>query len=196
MPTINDIKTVITKRGGLARPNRFRVDFSSLTQIMPDQDLRELNILVDNISIPGRVINTFEYGIWNHTIKIPSGYDEDDIEIVFNLTNDFMPKKIIDAWSARVINQKSYLASYDADYKYDIEVWQMDEYNNDVYGVKLMGAYPIASKGLFLDNSAESTVSRFSTTITFNRFVMLNPSSTAGKPIADYINDANKVERV
>lgn len=196
MATINDIKTVISKRGGLARPNRFRVDFSSLNGIMPDQDLRELNILVDNISIPGRVINTFEYAIWNHSIKVPSGYDEDDIEIVFNLTNDFMPKKIIDAWSAQIIDQKNYLMSYDTDFKYDIEIWQMDEYNNDVYGVKLMGTYPIASKGLFLDNSAESTVSRFSCTLTFNRFVMLNASSSAGKPIGNYIEDANKVERI
>lgn len=180
MATIQDIKGVIGRRGGLARPNRFKVDFSGLlaqgagANPIPGLDLvniQDLNFLVDNISIPGRAINTFEYAIWNHPVKIPTGYDEDDIEIVFNLTNDFMPKKIIDAWSSIIINQSSYLAEYGDTYKKNIIIWQLDENDNIKYGVKLVGAYPIASKGLFLDNSAESTVSRFSCTLTFDRFV-------------------------
>jgi hypothetical protein len=181
MATINDIKSIIAKRGGLARPNRFMVDFSGLlipnisgAVSIPGLDsvsARDLNFLVDNISIPGRAINTFEYAIWNHPIKIPIGYDEDDIEIVFNLTNDFMPKRIIDGWSSIIINQSTYLAEYDSAYKRDIIIWQLDENDNKKYGVKLLGAYPLASKGLFLDNSAESTVSRFSCTLTFNRFI-------------------------
>jgi hypothetical protein len=176
MATITDIKGVISRRGGLARPNRFKVDFTGLLAgpvTIPGLDvstIKDLNFLVDNISIPGRTINTFEYAIWNHSIKVPTGYDEDDIEIVFNLTNDFMPKKIIDAWSAIIINQSSYLAEYDEAYKRDIIIWQLDENDNIKYGVKLMGAYPLASKGLFLDNSAESAISRFSCTLTFNRF--------------------------
>lgn len=181
MATINDIKSVVSARGGLARPNRFMVDFSGLlrpntgdgTVPIPGLDLqasRDLNFLVDNISIPGRAINTFEYSIWNHPVKVPSGYDEDDIEIVFNLTNDFMPKRIIDAWSSIIINQSTYLAEYDSAYKRDIVIWQLDETDKKKYGVKLLGAYPITSKGLFLDNSAESTVARFSCTLTFNRF--------------------------
>jgi hypothetical protein len=180
MATINDIKNVIGRRGGLARPNRFKVDFTGLLAAEPGsvpipgldpESTRDLNFLVDNIGIPGRAINTFEYAIWNHPIKIPIGYDEDDIEIVFNLTNDFMPKKIIDAWSAIIINQNSYLAEYDSAYKKDVIIWQLDENDNIKYGVKLLGAYPIASKGLFLDNSAESTVSRFSCTLTFDKFI-------------------------
>lgn len=179
MATINDIKNVIGRRGGLARPNRFMVNFTGLLAQAPGsvpipgldpESTRDLNFLVDNISIPGRAINTFEYAIWNHPIKVPIGYDEDDIEIVFNLTNDFMPKKIIDAWLAIIINQSSYLAEYDAAYKRDVIIWQLDENDNIKYGVKLLGAYPLASKGLFLDNSSESTVSRFSCTLTFNRF--------------------------
>ncbi len=175
MASINEIKGVIGRRGGLARPNRFKVDFAGLRAGpgIPGLDksaAEDLNFLVDNISMPGRSINTFEYSIWNHPVKIPIGYDEDDIEIVFNLTNDFMPKKIIDAWSAIIINQSSYLAEYDEAYKRDIIIWQLDENDNIKYGVKLMGAYPLTSKGLFLDNSAESTLSRFSCTLTFNRF--------------------------
>ena len=179
---ITKIISIVAKRGGgFARPNRFMVDFSGLLQPnigdgtvpipgLDKESSRDLNFLVDNISMPGRAINTFEYAIWNHPIKIPIGYDEDDIEIVFNLTNDFMPKKIIDSWSSIIINQGSYLAEYDTAYKRDIIIWQLNEKNEKIYGVKLRGAYPIASKGLFLDNSAESTISRFSCTLTFNRF--------------------------
>jgi hypothetical protein len=180
MATINDIKSIVSKRGGFARPNRFMVNFSGLRQPgikgtapipgLNAIDANDLNFLVDNISMPGRAINTFEYAIWNRPIKIPIGYDEDDIEIVFNLTNDFMPKKIIDSWSSIIINQSSYLAEYDVAYKRDIIIWQLDEQDKKKYGVKLRGAYPIASKGLFLDNSAESTISRFSCTLTFDRF--------------------------
>lgn len=173
MSSIDKIKGIISRRGGLARPNRFMVDFTSLRYEVPTASADatvDLNFLVDNINIPGRAINTFEYSIWNHSIKIPAGYDEDDIEIVFNVTNDFLAKKIIDEWSAKVINQKTYLASYDNDFKKDINIWQLDDRDKKIYGVKILGAYPISSKGLLLDNSAESTVSRFSCTLTYNRF--------------------------
>jgi len=187
MPTIEDIKTVISRRGGLAKPNRFKVDFAGLSAIRLDVDVNysDLNFLVDNISIPGRVINTFEYAILNHSVKIPSAYDEDDVEIVFNLTNDFMPKKIIDAWAAKVINQGSYLASYATDYKCNVTISQLNENDDVVYAVILKGAYPIASKGLFLDNSAESTVSRFSCTLTYDRFENVKDERESyGRPIS------------
>jgi hypothetical protein len=98
MATITDIKGVISRRGGLARPNRFKVDFTGLLAgpvTIPGLDtstIKDLNFLVDNISIPGRAINTFEYAIWNHSIKVPTGYDEDDIEIVFNLQRSGLPR--------------------------------------------------------------------------------------------------------
>lgn len=189
MASINDFKTTISKRGGLARPNRFEVDFSGLSKLNISEldSLKDMSFLVDNISIPGRVISTFDYSIWNHPIKVPGGYDEDDIEIVFNITNDFMPKLIMDKWLAKIINQWTYLVSYDGDYKCDIIIKQLDEADRIVFSAKLINAYPISVKGVLLDNSSESSVSRFSSTIAFDRFVSINKEITTGMGIRSLV---------
>jgi hypothetical protein len=192
MATINDIKTLVNTRGGFARPNRFVVEFAGVQGIINEVDssnnsVKDLNILVDSISIPGRTINSFEYAIWNHSIKVPTGYDEDDIEIVFNVTNDFLSKKIMDAWLAKVINQRSYYVSYDDDYKKNFKIFQLNERDEKVFGVELVGAYPVSVKGLFLDNNSESSVSRFSATFTFNRYIPADiTKNPIGRPLASY----------
>lgn len=189
MASINDIKSLINKRGGLARPNRFMVDFSYLINlnIAPLDNLKDLNLLVDSISIPGRSINTFDYSIWNHPIKVPGGYDEDDIEIVFNVTRDYVSKVIMDSWFAKVINQWTYMVNYDSQYKSDLIIKQLDENDKVIFSAKLINAYPISVKGIFLDNNADSSVSRFSSTIAFDRFVSDNSDITTGRPIREFI---------
>lgn len=190
MASINNLKTLINKRGGFARPNRFAVDFSSLMnlKIVGLPDLNDLNLLVDSISIPGRTINTFEYSIWNHNIKVPSGYDEDDIEIVFNITNDYLSKTVMDKWLGKVINQWSYLVNYDADYKSDVTIKQLDENDKVIYSAKLINAYPLSVKGVFLDNNSESAISRFSTTLAFDRFVSDTKDITTSTSLKDFVS--------
>lgn len=192
MATLEDIKGMVNRRGGFARPNRFIVDFSGLKSIadqLQNTDIVDLNFMVDSITMPGRTLTTFDYAIWNHPIRIPGGYSEDDIEIVFTITNDFAPKIIMDAWLALVVNQWTYHAAYASEYKKDFEIWQLDEADKKVYGVKIMGAYPAAVKSLLLDNNSESAVSRFSVTIPYDRFVILNPSNPVAKPISNYVGD-------
>lgn len=173
MATIEDMKALIHRRGGLAKPNRFKVDFSGLSGKLVEfnnDHFIDLNILVDSISIPGRTITTTDFGAWRHTVKVPTGYVEDDIEMVFNITNDFASKRILDAWAGLVISEESYLVSYDKDYKVDLNIHQLDENDNSVYSAKIYGAFPISVKGLPLDNNSESAVSRCNATFAYDYF--------------------------
>lgn len=181
MASIKDLTSIITRRGGYARPNRFFIDLSSLqsqqfSTIKENIGAQDLNFLIDSIPLPGKTTNTIEYSIWNHPIKIPVGYDEDDLEVVFNLTNDFFPRRVMDEWYDRVINNKSYLFSYDSAFKYDIKIYQCNEYNDKIYGIHVKGAYPISIKGILLDNNSESSISKFSTTLTFDRYDVIPES--------------------
>jgi hypothetical protein len=178
MATIDNIKTLVNRRGGFAKPNRFRVDLGGILQKIPglarDPNLTsDLNFLVDSISIPTRSVNTFNYSIWNHDIKIPIGYEESEIEITFNITNDFITKKIMDDWSKLIIDQSTYLIAYSSEYKCDIDIHQLDENNKEVYSVKLKGAYPTSVKGILLDNNSESAIGKFSSTLVFDRFEVI-----------------------
>lgn len=173
MAKIDDIKTLINKRGGFAKPNRFAVDFSGLASKISGFDtdqFRDLNILVDSLSIPGRTISTTDFGAWRHTIKVPTAYTEDDIEMVFNVTNDFTSKKILDAWLNLVISEESYLVAYDSEYKIDIKISQLDDNDNETYSANIYGAFPISVKGLPLDNNSESAVSRCNATFAYDYF--------------------------
>lgn len=179
MASVDNIKSTISARGGFAKPNRFKVDFSGLLSKFPSnqfgiRDIADMNIMCDSCTIPGRTLLTTDWSIWNHQIKIPvGGYDEDDIEMVFNVTNDYFIKRIFDAWLDLVVNQDTYHVGYDASYKADLIISHLDERDNEVYRAKIQGAYPLTVKPISLDNNSESTVSKFSTAITFDRYRIL-----------------------
>jgi len=174
MITIDKLIGVVGRRSGFAKPNRFMVDMSNVVaKLNLGSDVNaahDLNILVDNINMPGRTLSTIEYSIWNHNVKIPHGYEEDDITITFNLTGDFFIKRLLDEWHKKVIDHSTYLLSYAEDYLCDIKIYALGEKNEKNYGVHIKGAYPTAVRGLLLDNNSESTIAKIETVLSYQRW--------------------------
>ena len=91
----------ITKRMGLARTNRFLVDFSSVKDLFPDlvignTEFEDFTFFCETTSIPGRTMNTMDFSSWHRPIKIPNGYTFDDVTMSFHLTNDYFIKDLLD----------------------------------------------------------------------------------------------------
>lgn len=167
--SINDFKSVILRNGGFARPNRFEVTFGKIPGW--SGSTTDLKFLCETVNIPGKQITTLDYDIGTRRpLKIPTGYIEDDVTMVFNLTNNYMVKKAIDAWMKQIINVDSYLLNKDhTKYKTDIEVVQLNENNSRVYTAKLQNAYPITLNQIDLDSNSESTVQKLTVVLTYDK---------------------------
>ena len=121
MNSIDNLKAVISKKGGLAMQNRFQIFFTPPTansvRSLLNQDIgsligdlaknaisggspknlipdpRDISILCEAVSFPGRQISTIDYIAERQAIKIPYSVINEDISMTFLLTNDYYVKK-------------------------------------------------------------------------------------------------------
>jgi hypothetical protein len=169
---IDQFKAIITRRGGLAKANRFEV-IISLPPGLTEDSGRDLTLLCESTFLPGKQILTSEWAAYGHTIKIPYNFAQEDISCVFNVTNDFYVKRIFDKWQNLVVDNKKFHINYDNVFKADIRIRQLDEQDKVIYEMVLLGAYPISMQPIVLDNNSDQQTQKLSIAFAYNDFVQL-----------------------
>ena len=106
--SLNQLKSLITAKGGVARPNLYRIKFPSL----PGSTSEELNILCKDIQLPGRQIVTNERRIGLKTEKVPYGYAVTDLPVTFHVMNDYGVKEYFETWQNLAVNQQTQEIGY------------------------------------------------------------------------------------
>lgn len=189
---IDDLKATIGRRKGLAPSNRFIVHFSFPTIANFETDIiglvassltgnfnqrkeetkfngRDTSILCESCTIPGKTIETLSVPLngYRQQVQYPTGYSNPDVTFSFLLTNDYYIKKIFDKWMNSIVDKESYTTLYDADYKVDMIIQQLDQQNNVVFGMKLINAFPVSISDIPLDASASGQNQKVSVTMTY-----------------------------
>ena len=204
MATIEDLKATISKKGGLARSNRFNVIFTppkqSLLNLNPEtiissaisgnfsarnliNDPRDINVLCTSVALPGRQISTLDYQAEKQTIKIPYGELHDDVTCTFLLTNDYYMKTVFDSWVGSIVDMDQYSVAYKRDITTDVIIQQLDEQNTPIYGVRLEGAFPTTIADIELSNDNENAVQSLSVSFSYDKYVPEGALSSTGSAI-------------
>ena len=208
--TVDNLLSTIGKRSGAARANRFSVTFTPPSQTLLNLDLqsaaaslvsgsfslgslvndpRDISILCESCSLPGRLIQTSEYDALNRTPrKFPTVVIDEDVEFSFLLTNDYYMKKIFDRWQQSVIDIDSHLINYPGEYKRDVIIQQLDQKNTVVYGVKLINAFPTGVNSVALSNETADATTSLSVTMVYDNFEIEGAISSAINSISDKLN--------
>ena len=175
--SIDDMKALLSRRGGIARGNRFGVQIAHPLRgqnLMIDtvrkqphkndvdtsfiQDGRDTWILCSAATLPGKRISTTE-ATHNHNLsKKPYSMATDEVSTTFLLTSDYYMKKYFDLWQELIINSTGnhYKASYKDDYTTDVEIHALNNENENIgYGIKLEKAYPIQLSQVEFSEGAE-----------------------------------------
>lgn len=199
MNSIDNLKSTIAKKGGVAMQNRFQVFFQPPTansmkallnsdprslvgdlaknalaggspaNIIPDP--RDISILCESVNLPGRQITTIDYQADRQAIKIPYSAINEDVTMSFILTNDYYMKKLFDSWLSGVFDMKRYRAGYKKDFTTDVVIQQLNQQNIPVYGVRLEGAFPVTVSSINLDNNSENTIQKLNVTLSYENYV-------------------------
>lgn len=189
--SINNLKTSLVKHGGVAHENRFTVNFSPPKQTLLNLDLRDIitsalsgtfsfknlvndyrdiTILCESCSLPGRQIMTLDYQAEKHAVKRPYSFFNEEVNFTFILTNDYYMKKIFDKWSEQIMGFNNYRLNYIKDFAVDVTISQLNKKNLPIYTVVLDNAYPITFNSIPLDNTVENSVQKFSVTMAYENF--------------------------
>ncbi len=196
--TIDDLKSTIGRRGGIARGNRFAVyithpnkkqgllntDWSGLASnvltttinggsIDPMaffNDPRDMFLLCDSAQLPGRRIATTEKRTTHKAVKKPYSYMVDEATFTFLLTNDYYIKKYFDSWQDLIVSGDDKFIGYKESYTTDVVIQQMSSGNDFIpaYGVKLINAFPIAINSIELSNQSQNDVIKVTITLGFD----------------------------
>lgn len=183
---VDNFKTLISKRGGLAPANRYAV-YMPLPLISFDpqeliakafgkgsntgnnfiQDPRDVSILCDSVTMPGRQISTTDPGNNMLGLKLPYNYINDDVNMSFHITNDHYMKKFFESWVGKIINKRTLTLNYRSSYASDIIIQQLDQRDVPVYTCTLKNAYPITVSSYELSNASESTTNKLNITFAY-----------------------------
>ena len=204
MSSIDNLKSLISKKGGLAKKNRFNVIFTppsqSLFNLNPEQifssaisgnfsvknlinDPRDISLLCSGASLPGRQISTLDYQAEKQTIKIPYTVIDEEVTLKFLITNDYYIKTMMDSWVGSIIDLETYKVKYKEDAVTDIIIQQIDEQNTPIYGVKLINAFPTTISAIDLGNENENSIQELSVTMSYDKYVPEGPLSSTASAI-------------
>jgi len=189
--SINNLKSSIITHGGVAHENRFAVSFNPPGQTVFNLDLRniitsalsgtfnaknlindprDITILCESCSLPGRQIMTLDYQLEKHAVKRPYSFFNDEINFTFLMTNDYYIKKIFDKWSEEIMGFSNYRLNYLKDFTTQVTISQLNKKNLPIYTVVLHNAFPVTFNSISLDNTAENSVQKFSVTMAYENF--------------------------
>ena len=197
---IDTLKSSIAAKGGLARSNRFNVIFTppkqSLLNLKPEvlvgqlasgdtpsvrsllNDPRDISLLCESVSIPGRSISTADYMADKQSNKFPNTLIDSDIDMTWVLTNDYYMKTMFDGWLSSIIDMDTYTLGYKNDFATDVIIQQLNVDNIPVYGVKLEKAYPVSVNAIELSNTSENEVAKLTVSWAYDKYVVEGPVSS------------------
>ena len=119
--TIDDLKALISNKGGIARGNVFAVALPPLAGLRS----RELNLLCSSASLPGRQIMTQEREIGLIRQKVANNHAYDDVNLTFRCLNDYGIREYFETWQNLCIDQQSLEVGYLNEYAFNIKIHQL-----------------------------------------------------------------------
>ncbi len=194
---IDTLKATIGRRGGLAKANRFALYIShpgkkpklintdiegiisnvgrslisggSLSLQSFIEDPRDMYLLCESCSIPGRQIATQEHYTDMKAIKKPYAYMNEDVNMVFHLTNDMYIWNFFNSWQEHIIDTTgnrgvNFLNEIGSEVI--IQVMGNTDYI-PVKTIKLKNAFPTTLGSLELSNASENTTLRCNVSLAY-----------------------------
>lgn len=199
--TIEDLKKHLGPGLGLRKAKY-------MLEIPVPNEGRTINILCRSTSLPERNIGTVsvfnkgrKYNMRSET-AYPGTYD---VSVVDDSTMKL--RTLFDCWLTLVDNSNpggQSASSYESnctfslgtfggsdhpDYQADVNIWQLGNQGEKVYGYKLQNAFPSSLGTVELDDSDEATLSEFSIAFTYSESIPLKPD--VGTP--QFVNTSNVV---
>ena len=149
MASVDDLKALISSRGGIARTNQFLIQIPAVSSLslpripifenlglqfnIPNVGTRttdsptssELNILCKAAQIPGKQILTRPRDVGMQPETVAYGYGVVDATMTFHLLNDYGVLKFFEAWKSSVVNEDAGEVAYKVNYQRDVKIHQL-----------------------------------------------------------------------
>ena len=120
---IEDLKGIVSGRGGFANPTLYRIELPALPGA--GVSTRDFSLLCKSVSIPGRQIATLPREIGVQKQFVAMNHEVPPVQLVFRILNDYAIKNYFEYWQNLMINQESFEVGYSNEYSKTVKIQQL-----------------------------------------------------------------------
>ena len=192
---LNEVLGTYRSKDGIARPARYEVVISppkgspnnpfssSLTK-----DVREVSLKCENISFPGRNIDTVtDTNIYGPTREIASGFSFAELNGRFQCSSDMREKQFFETWQKASFDAQKWSMNYYSEYTGFLEIYLLDEQNTRRYGVKLWDCFAKSVNAQNLDYSTINEQMKLDVSFSYHYWTNLGTEASYPQPLNDRI---------
>ena len=190
-------------QGGFARPSRYEI---IITPPSPDrfysnprnfanrldtlgglsETLRQTSLACESISFPGRNIDTTtDTNIYGPSREIASGFSFAEVSATFRCSKDMREKRYFESWQRLSYDTVSWSMQYYEDYIGAVQIFQLDEEDNRVYGVELVEAFPKTIGAQTLDYSSTGEIHKLPVTFSYRWWKNIEDEPKINEPVEE-----------
>lgn len=142
--TIDQFHAIAAGWNGTVPRNRFSMMIGpTMNGNFPGLSFEE-TLACEQISIPGKRIETTSSKTFNISQNYPTSYELPEVTLTFVLFNGSMLKPKFESWVNSIVidEQNEFVVAYKNEIVTDITLTQLDQANIPVFSVKLLDAFP------------------------------------------------------
>lgn len=156
MALINDFIAQV-KEGGLARTNRYIVDFKPPVS-GEDDTKRKLILFCDQVQLPGQNYSTVQNRTFGEFREVPYERIYDNISLTFFVDTDMNVKKLFDKWMDKIADPNTRTYGYYKDYTVDMTIEVQDLLDKTRYKLNLFECYPKSIGSIQMDYNSKDVM--------------------------------------
>ena len=178
MRSIEDLKSIISNKRGIAKLNRFMIELPTDIPLVPFKSNQEMNVLCKTASIPGKGIATHDRNIMTQNEKIGYGYIVQEMPMTFYLLNDYGMRDYFDKWMNSIVDQETYEVNYKTEYQRNIKIHQLlfpvtartqTQITEFLYSIELENAFPTSINSIDFSNDPD-VIGEVSVTMSYTKW--------------------------
>ena len=166
---VSDFTSRISKKG-LASPNKFEVQFRSIPGATNGDELKQLSIMCDQVSLAGRDVQAvldLQYGIRRQVVYNAPAYTP--LSLSFICTDKMDEKRILDEWNNKCVSVGGgFNVAYYNDYIGELDVYVLDRSGkNRTYHMHYHEVYPKTVTAVELNHGTTNATLRVTAEIQY-----------------------------
>jgi len=119
--SVDQMKSLISRRGGTAQPTVFRVQLPSIAGVTSS----DVNLLCTAVNIPGKQIATYDREIGGKMEKVAYRNLYQDVSMTFLVLNDYGIRNYFEEWTKQIVDPDTYEPGYKNEYTSQIKIEQL-----------------------------------------------------------------------
>jgi hypothetical protein len=152
-------------------------DYFTLMGIAEGDMPNRLDFMCNKAELPGKTFDTTAVRTYGAYFDMPFIDVYSNIQLSFIVGRDMIERHFFDAWSYIIQDPETSDFNYVSDYATTMDIFQMDEYNQTNYGVRVFQCWPKTIGELRLEYEAFNSFHILPITFTYRKWVNLRINS-------------------